>query len=385
MSGLVSGVYQKLQDVGNDYGSMSEKMIEIFETASGMEADVIAETITAWRKSVCNCEEYLNEDGTPCAKEDAKYIWVSTGVYDTKGEMLYMGFVKNNSKSAYALPYFCYYVSTRKLLEKNLEKYKIELPMKPESQQNNLLESIYEMLLVKGDWAALPDYKVLWEVLRLSEARISNMEKFNEQPNHIYNATHTKMAYNTGLVSKYASDIVIIADIDEAGNVTGRRVCQSKSQLRQEGFEKVDLVPISFYKDRRELIFQAEVDDFDLDDIGKLRHIVSERRSRFPEHAQEMSDDEIVEKIKTSIEFDLKMATRNPYWASPFYNINENKIQYLLPLYTGSLLEKPDLAMVISKGKFYYEVRTVLSLSAAYANAACLASPPSAWLSVSEE
>lgn len=76
----------------------------------------------------------------------------------------------------------------------------------------------------------------------------------------------------------------------------------------------------------------------------------------------------------------LAFRKRNPYWAAPFYNIKQDEVQYLLPLFIGSLSEKPSLAMIVGKGEHYYEVRTVLPLNLAYANAACLASPPSTWL-----
>lgn len=53
----------------------------------------------------------------------------------------------------------------------------------------------------------------------------------------------------------------------------------------------------------------------------------------------------------------------------------------MFPLYiTKSFAEIPDLAMIVSKGEHFYEVKTVIKLEDAYANAVCLATPPSEWL-----
>lgn len=265
-------------------------------------------------------------------------------------------------------------------LMKNRNKY-ADKTDEMEYNHGTLLSDIYEMLLIKGDWARLPNYRVLGELIRLSEAKIINDEKQHKNnKNGIYNKDHTKVAYNPGLISIYGNDIILIADIDSSGDFTNRRIAQSKTQLRQEGFESVDISPVSFYQSRHDLIFSATAEDFDLDDFARMRHIIECRRERFPKEAREMPEDELFNKIRASLEFDLKMTARNPYWAAPFYNIKQDEVQYLLPLFIGSLSEKPSLAMIVGKGEHYYEVRTVLPLNLAYANAACLASPPSTWL-----
>lgn len=215
----------------------------------------------------------------------------------------------------------------------------------------------------------------------MSEAKIANDRKCGLQDkNCAYNEAETKLAYNIGLISVYGGDIVILADLDEAGIITNRAVVQSKTQLMREGFKSTEILPISFYQDRKELIFSATAEDFDLNDFGRMKHIIKQRRERFPEKFHSMPEDELFSKLRSSLEFDLKMTARNPYWASPFYNIRQDEIQYLLPLFMGSLSEEPSLAMVIGKGEYFYEVRTVLPLKKAYVNAACLASPPSTWL-----
>ena len=372
----------RLKRAFNRFGFVSEKLIDNFERISGLSAEEIAEKMESHFAMISNVAEYFDSEGTECLKTGAEYIWVSSGVESADGHPLYIGFLKSKKaeRDAYDYEYYCYYISSRELLEKNFEKFKEELPVK-ESGEDSFFSQIYEMLLVKSIWGSLPNYQILREFFNLCESKIRNDDRFDRQEAYCkYNADRTKLAYNTGLITNYAGDIIIIADVSESGTIFNRRIAKSKTQLKQEGFSETDICPISFYKDRKDLIFTATTDDFDLDNFEKIRHIVEQRRERFPEDAAKFTDNELVNKIRASLEFDLKMTARNPYWASPFYNIKQDEIQYFLPLFTGSLDEKPSLALVIGKGEHYFELRTVLGLTTAYANAACITSPPSSWL-----
>lgn len=374
---------QELRDLFAKYGNMSDKMVECLETYSKMNARELVKNAKAMFENLLNPAEYLDKKGDPCSKEQAKYVWVSSGVEDAmKGNPLYVAFVKNdeNGKKIYGHDYYCYYVGTRSILERNLASYLSDAE-EVGKESTKLCAEIYDMLLVKGDWAKLPGYYLLREMLELTESKIRNDEEQGyADRNCTYNENRTKIAYNPGLISIYGNDIIIVADVDENGVLSNRRISQSKTQLKQEGFVTTDVQPVMFYQSRKDLIFSATADDFDLDNFGRLRHIIEQRRDRFPEDAKNLPDDELFNKIRTSLEFDLKMTARNPYWAAPFYNVKQDEIQYFLPLFTKSLSDEPTLAMVVGKGEHYYEVRTVLPLKLAYANAVCVASPPSSWL-----
>lgn len=376
---------QRFRSYMEPFGYMNDKMIDNLEYLTKKSVEEVELQMREYHKYITGAVEYRDAKGEKCSREDAHYVWVSTGLTNDYGNIVYIGFTLDKSviQDRCNNKYFCYFVADLHMLDKNLEKYIKNGGSDTENQRNILLSNIYNLLLIKGEWGTLPEYTVLNELLKLEEARIANDESLGEaEKNCIYNSNKTKFVYNTGLINTHGHDILIVAELDENGNIASRKVAGSKTQLKQDGFEYVDVKPVVFYEDRRDLLLSASVNDFDLEDFERMRHIVEHRKERFPENLN-MSDDEIVQKIVSSLEFDLRMTARNPYWAAPFYNIRQNEIQYLLPLYLGSFSEKPALAMVIGKGEHYYEVRTVLSLTAAYANAACLASPPSTWLNFS--
>lgn len=378
--------HYELRNLLYDIGYIKEDLITRLEDQTGMSSASIAKHLENRLKTISNAIEYKDKYGNDTTEEDAYYVWVSTGLEDISnvyGNTIYIAFAKNTERLDMKdiQKYFCYRVATLYSLERNLEKWSNGEVSPTKQAKTELYSQIYNMLLVKDGWDVLPEYKQIGELLKLMEAKIENeIEAGTKDPGCLFNNDNTRIAYNTGLINLYGKDIVIIADLDSAGEIASRKIMLSKTQMKQDGFSQTEIAPVKFYENRKDLIFSADIDDFDLDDIARIQHVVEHRRDRFPDCAKEMSDDELVGKIQSSLEFDLKMTARNPYWAAPFYNIKNNTIQYLLPLFLHSFSDKPDLAMIVGKGEHFYEVRTVLALSSAYANAACLVSPPSAWL-----
>lgn len=348
----------------DEYGSVGDNIIQMTSLFSGLNYVEVFNQIKVHLSNVSNVAQYLNKDGEVCEKEDCAFIWVSTGLIDQKKNLpLFIGFRRGDRRleDNHKVRYFAYRVDTYGGLAKNLEMFDNY------SKKDTFLDDLYEILLIKEDW----DTEVLDAFIRICECKISSKDAA-----YLVNETSTKICYNTGLINIYGNYIYIIATLD--GN--SKSLVVSKTHLKQEGFLQTDVEPISFYKSREELIFKATAEDFDLDDIQRLKHIVTSRRDRFPESAKDLTDDEICNRIKASLEFDLKMTARNPLWAAPFYNVKASEIQYFLPLYLGSLTEDADLALVVAKGEHFYEVRTVLPLHTAYTNSRCVVSPSNAWL-----
>ena len=85
--------------------------------------------------------------------------------------------------------------------------------------------------------------------------------------------------------------------------------------------------------------------------------------------------------VDTLLEEACCIDTYRPCYVTLVPKIIRGKYRIYLHLtIEGKAKPKPSLAMIVGKGEHYYEVRTVLPLNLAYANAACLASPPSTWL-----
>ena len=355
---------EPIKELFKEYGSISDGIMQMMCHFTSMSKKEVHSEVSSHLSNVSNAVQYLNKDAEICKKEEAAFIWISLGLTDTKkGLPLYIGFrlgdrgLEDNSK----IRYFAYRIDTYEGLKRNLEENDNY------TKKDTFLEDLYGMLLIKEDW----DTEVLDAFIHICECKINN-----EDATYLVNDARTKICYNTGLINIYGNYIYIIATLD--GN--SKSLVLSKTHLKQEGFVKTEVEPIGFYTDRQELIFKATADDFDLDDIQRLKHIVTSRRERFPESAKDLTDDEICNRIKASLEFDLKMTARNPLWAAPFYNIKTKEIQYFLPLYLGSLTEDASLALVVAKGEHFYEVRTVLPLHSAYTNSRCVVSPSPVWL-----
>ena len=122
----------------------------------------------------------------------------------------------------------------------------------------------------------------------------------------------------------------------------------------------MNITPITFFDDYSEMYLKnVEFEDFDISQKS-LRHILEERRDRFPEDVAMLSDDVLANKIDISLRIGIKMLQRDMTYARPSYSGKLEKICWLMPLYINrSFSEEPELVMVISKEEYYYEVKTI--------------------------
>lgn len=141
--------------------------------------------------------------------------------------------------------------------------------------------------------------------------------------------------------------------------------------------------PLRFYNTIDELLLSASIDDFDLSDINRLNHIINERRDRFPERYKTQNEDQIAEKLKTAIETALKISKRDYKYIVPMYNLQQDRIQYLMPLYLDNPIDDvPELVLVVGKNPKYNlcSIMTIISREDAYMNARLIARPDATWL-----
>lgn len=368
---MTESEFRKIID---QFGFIAVKMIDTFETK--IEKN-IAEIDYQELKSYFDCisPEYRLPSGA--ITEDAEqtlYMWVSTPFDDAQAHTpVYFAFRRRDIESE---EWFVYMIATYGFLENNMSKF-VNGTLEPKrSEEDTFLHQLYDLLLLKNNWGALPGYKVLMNFIKAAENRIMVCPEYR-----LDSVDGKKMTYNTGLIDTYGNDIYIMIEVDETGIVLHRTIAPSKNTMRAAGFNEVKCKAVQFYEDASELILKANINDFDLEDVGHLKHALEKRIDRFPKDCRELGGDILFQRLKASLEFDLKMVNRNPYWAAAFYNIKGNTIHHLLPLYiTNSFSETPDIAVIINRGEYYYEVATVLKLEDAFANAACLATPPSSWL-----
>ena len=168
---------------------------------------------------------------------------------------------------------------------------------------------------------------------------------------------------NTGLLDRFGNDIQVIYRINmKDESYRAFKVVGSKTDLVDNGFDTNDISrnikPISFLTDER--VFTGEVSDFDIN-YHSLFHILDDRRDRFPVELATLSDNIIASRINESIESGIKINKRDNTYIKPIYSTESHCISWVFPLHLStSLVDNPELALIVRKEEQFYEVKTIL-------------------------
>ena len=200
---------------------------------------------------------------------------------------------------------------------------------------------------------------------------------------------------NSKLLNKYAEWIYIIYEVNEKWNRDkNRKEYFAKDEIylsngydlivkkiNLDTFSLEEIIPIKFYNDKSELIFDAEITDFELELTSyNFRHIIEERRDRLPIALQGQSVMEIAYRIRNSIEYSIKMSKADYNYIIPCYDINRDTIQYMLPLFSSfDPGTKVESVLIVNKAIKKYTVNTVLKVEEAYETARILNRPTASW------
>ncbi|MCB0444776.1 MAG: DUF3825 domain-containing protein [Gelidibacter sp.] len=196
------------------------------------------------------------------------------------------------------------------------------------------------------------------------------------------NGIETYAAFNTGLVTVKQEEIFAYFEINRPPSPTYSYLNLESQKWQFIKFDRESDRIMTHFIDRPKLAnyFSSPTDllyDVNRRLIPDFEHIVDDREDRFPDSFKSLSDDQIMERLRSSIESALKRVRRNYKTAIPqFYN---GGIQLLLPL----CLERPekaDLALVVARENEIYRANTILPLDWAYNNARLLAKPDREWL-----
>ncbi len=197
--------------------------------------------------------------------------------------------------------------------------------------------------------------------------------------------------FNLGLLNIYFKPIYIVIEVKEDNGqlyYANPIILKKRTTLADIGFtidgraisEKQLPEPAQFYDNINEIIFKPEPEFYDPDD-EKLKHIIEERKSRFPDIYQTRATTELSVILDTAIKCSYELSKRNYKLVVPQYRPQENKIQYLMPIYLGATFNKlPDFALVLDHESGYYKPETILDLDDAYQNARLIAKPDNFWL-----
>lgn len=214
----------------------------------------------------------------------------------------------------------------------------------------------------------------------------------------IFSSDNKHCIFNSGLLTKYAKDVIILGDIyEKSGIITALnnpRKIDSKSELTSKyNFLSEDIKQwphvIEFFNDINDIIFDTRV-EIDMTE-DKLNHSIIDgiERNRFPEKYKNIFNEaqlpSLASKLEAGINTAKTIATRNYKYVVPQYRPQREteigKIQFLMPIYLeGTYEEEADFALVLNRVGEYYIPETILELSTAYNNARLICKPDDSWL-----
>lgn len=265
--------------------------------------------------------------------------------------------------------------------EKN--KYKIQL-------KADLICDIYERLLIKENWK-FKDKNRLGFYLKGLFIIIDRNRKNNpgaiKGNGYTLSKDHMKQVINTGLIDIYGNDIMLVDHTPQVDDFYNKKivVMSNKAVLVDWGFDIRDIrklpAPVKIVNNPVEFIFRASLDDIDLNDEHHLKHIIEERRYRFPGKYKNTSVKTLCDKLKCSVEQAVRLSKRDYKYIVPKYDFERNAIQFLIPFHLDTKLDEiPELVIVVGNYEGIWQVYTVLYTDDAYDDARLICKPCSDWL-----
>ena len=380
---------EKIEGIFNEYGKISGvKALAVLKNQLGLDranhANIIFRLDELSRAH--KTEEYIGFDLSDVAgRESAKYLLLHTNVDSRFNTELCMAFKRNSTDEE--LTWF--YAS-----DENRCRAMMTSSVVQEENNDNDVESAqeqYEGCFAKmiNDIVAASIFKkkyemggkeALTEMIKLQKQKVQFELNSCIQKNYIINKDNTRVVMNTGIIDSYGEFICLM------WNTTGKllttdRMVSSIDDMRKAGFEQTAVEPIKFYDNKEQLIFSGDIDDIDIFAGNGVRHISDERRDRLPVEVADWSSKRLIDALKSSIEFNVKMSKHDAHWILPFYCASKNEIEYLFPLYlTGDYDGKADAALVVAPVDGKYIIKTVLEVEMAHKNAASIGEPNCIWM-----
>lgn len=308
------------------------------------------------------------------------------------------------------------FFNTEDQIFNQMNTYKIgKLTFKDYASANDFIKSLHAELLPGETWKYAEaaqmgmrkktEYEILESYLRTVFAVLIQEHDKRGSLNYgkiRFSKDNNYALFNTGLLSKYATDVIVIGEVYPKNRTTNSRITLSnpvilkrgKSELREKGFDAsdADVDMASFFDQVSQIVYDATA-EVDTDDIEKLRHCIDEGiiRNRFPQKCKEQYEngelEDLTDTFIKAIRRAERIARRNYKYVVPQYRTTAtgNKIQFLMPIYMLSKYEEaPDFALVLSESiignQKFYKPETVLELAWAYNNARVICKPDDMWL-----
>ena len=362
-------------------------------TKQNVEIDKIKEFIETEKGTIY----YFGNDMALREDPDSMYTtrcFVDTGLLDTECKPLFLAFLKEGNEfrghfimtvnymfNTYCAKYF--QGNTSKLRDKENQFYLVYNKNKSE-RENKFIEFEKEEPAIKQD--IVKEEPEISPVTR----RVSGMIDSNDftsvkgLDSHIkvigskikYVIDNKLTAYyiknelndvivNIGLRDKFGNSILLMYRYNVRYSMFyPEEIITSKEKaivckFKKEQLATLDLAPISFIIIDGEAGYVSDkIEDYDIS-YESLVHIIYERRERFPEGSEMLTDRDIAMKIKTALVDGVERCKLDKSYAKPIFSSKRMEMEWALPLKIFSNKE-PELILIIRKCENFYEVKTVL-------------------------
>lgn len=273
---------------------------------------------------------------------------------------------------------------------KESDRYKMQIKI-------DVINDIYERLLIKEEWKYNNKCRLGFYLKGVCFFvwREQQKEKYTRLKGNGYIMSNDKklVVINTGLLDRYGNFIYLIDHTPTIPDFYTKivSIMYNKVDLLKYNFD-IDIVknmvePIKYVENSADLIFKAEYEDFDLDDMSHLYHIITERKSRLPDKYADSSEMTLCNKIKDAIRQAVMISKADYKYIVPKYDFSRQKIQFLIPLFLDNQLDKaPELTIVVGKqASGIWSIFTILYSDDAYDDARLLSRPSDTWLNMKKK
>ncbi|MDR1540706.1 MAG: DUF3825 domain-containing protein [Clostridiales bacterium] len=353
---------------------------------------------TAMRKMKSAAIEYyprkITDLTTQCKTElEAGLKLVETPYHDSKGNILYFSFVRpKGSDSTWVGAFVGTKISMVKKYFKRVTglRYTETVISAKSSENNEELEKIYNILYYKENWRNSDDaanpYQMLSNYMKGILQRILALKTKGVTDYFRWNLDQTKLLVNTSLVDKFGNYVHIIYNYEKNKNIySNPQYVESVFKLQSSRFSemRLNLMPVKFYDKPNDLIFDADLADFDLNNPATLNHIINERKSRMGMTADDLDVINTSFMIRNSIDVAIRFSRIDYRYAIPMYSIQDDRLKFLLPVYAKFGVDsKPMFALVVEKTGNIWIMKTILTLQQAYQDARLVSAVNSNWLDI---
>jgi len=358
-----------------------EQFEKFYSQFTGMECDLaqLAEKIKNNETDIY----YFDNKCKRVTKKDAKYAWIDLKCNNSNGKPVFLCLMKHFgvfeghfvAEGSYLILRNSDFEANKEEFQLNgfnfLRKYKDncldELPVSENTSNESvqvrdagdIAEQLKELLLLNN-----------WESpngLRRYLLILSNQIKYyvNNKMTDYYVVNNIKsVVINIGLLNRFGGYLHVMYRYHVTDNCYYPfKIILSKTTYTEHGFTMEDaakeLKPISLL-DNRFASFSTNPKLYDAS-YQSLSHCVDSRRERFPENIAEISDFELARKISQELDTGLSIHRCGGSYAKAIYKAKEDELHWVLPLHVNvDINQTPELVMVISKRKDFYDIRTIL-------------------------